>query len=68
MPLYRFRMLDTFDQVLAIQFSDCADDDAARARAQFLDDATRRDTVEIWSAGRRVDRAKKEACAGEDAG
>jgi hypothetical protein len=59
MPLYRFRILDKSNRVVAGQGSICKNDDAAREHAELL--ATRvRDTdqIEIWHDQRQVIRKR----------
>ena len=48
MPIYRFRILDEFDHVIAGQYSHCKDDDAARRHANILAALSRNSNIEIW--------------------
>jgi hypothetical protein len=54
MPIYRFRILDRFDRVIAGQHSHCEDDDVARRHSQILAAQTRHPNIEIWHDQRRV--------------
>jgi len=54
MPLYRFRILDKFDHVLAGQYTHLEDDDAARRHAVALQERARNLTVVIWDGARQV--------------
>ena len=66
MPIYRFRILDKFDRVIAGQHSHCEDDDAARRHAEILAAHTRHSSIEIWHDQRWVP-AERSAPAGVDA-
>jgi hypothetical protein len=54
MPIYRFRILDKFDRVIAGQHSLCENDDAARRHAEILAAQTRHSEIEIWHDQRQV--------------
>jgi hypothetical protein len=56
MHLYRFRILDKFDRIIAGQYRDCTDDDAARRHAKLLAALTRKSNIEIWNCDRLVSR------------
>lgn len=56
MPIYRFRILSSSDQVIAGRYSHCKDDDAARWLADAIAAQSRNSNVEIWNGGRQVPR------------
>jgi hypothetical protein len=53
MPIYRFRILDHGNRVIAGQYSHCKDDDAAREQADILAAQVKDLSVEIWSDQQR---------------
>ena len=56
MPIYRFRILDKSDRVIAGQHWHCADDDVARRHAEILAAQTRHSSIEIWRDAQQVPR------------
>jgi hypothetical protein len=58
MPIYRFRLLDQFDSVIAGQFIHCNDDDAAREHADILAAQVKGLAIEIWSDEKQVPRKR----------
>src|SRR5262245_8483398 len=63
MPIYRFRILDKLDRVIAGQYSYCSDDDAARRHADILAARTRRHDIAIWQGDRLVPREVQDVAA-----
>ena len=61
MPIYRFRFVDKFYQVIAGQWSDCDDDSAAREHADILAAQIDNLSIEIWNGGRQVPRKRPDA-------
>jgi hypothetical protein len=56
MPIYRFRILNSSDQVIAGQYSHCKDDDVARRHADMLAAQSRNSNIVIWDDDRQVPR------------
>jgi len=56
MPVYRFRILDKFGRVIAGQYIQCTDDDAARRHADILAAVSRKPGIEIWNRDQPVAR------------
>jgi hypothetical protein len=53
MGIYRFRILDNGNRVIAGQYSHCKDDDAARELADILAAQVKGLSVDIWSDQQR---------------
>ena len=56
MPIYRFRILDKSDRVIAGQHWHCEDDDVARRHAEILAAQTKHSCIEIWRDAQQVPR------------
>jgi hypothetical protein len=69
MPIYRFRILDNGNRIIAGQYSHCKDDDAAREHADILAAQFKGPSVEIWSEQQReVPRERPKALSADDNG
>ena len=68
MPIYRFRILDKFDRVIAGQYSHRIDDDAARDHANIFAAEIKNLSVEIWNDQRQVPRKRPNASTVADDG
>jgi hypothetical protein len=63
MPIYRFRILDNGNRVIAGQYSPCADDDAAREHAEILAAQAKGLGIEIWCDAHEVSRSSRKDAA-----
>ena len=58
MPIYRIRILDDRDRIIAGQYSYLKDDQTARERAAALAAQTMHSNIQIWSNDRQVPRER----------
>ena len=58
MPIYRIRILDDRDRIIAGQYSYLKDDEAARERAAALAAQAKHSNIQIWSSDRQVPRER----------